>query len=62
MWTIDVVISDHDAVKVGNISQKVCRVHLSTVDFPDPIDAEVCAGVLAMSIHGGMATMITHCI
>jgi hypothetical protein len=62
MWTIDVTLSDHDAVKVGILSQRVCRIHLSTADFPDPIDAEVMAALMAMTIHPGMATKVQHCI
>ena len=62
MWTIDSELSDHDDVKNGIICTKVSRVHLSTADFPDPVDAAAFAAVLSMSIHGGMATSVTHCL
>lgn len=62
MWTIDVATSDHDAVKRGILEQRVSRVHLSKTDFPDPLDAEQVAAVLAVSIHGGMPTSVSHCI
>lgn len=63
MWTVDVTLATHDAVKHGVIDQGVSRVHLSTADFPDPLDAEVCAAQLSLSIHlNAMATKVVHCL
>lgn len=57
--SVDVETADHDAVKVGIIVERVSRVHLSTVDFPDPVEARVVAAQVAVAIHGGMATSAT---
>lgn len=61
-WTVDVDTADHDAVKRGVLSQRVSRVHLSTVDFPNPVVAEEVAAQLAVAVHGGMPTNVRHCI
>lgn len=61
-WTVDVDTADHDAVKHGVLSRRVSRVHLSRADFPDPLDAEVMAAQLAVCIHGGMPTLVRHCL
>jgi hypothetical protein len=37
-------------------------IDVSLSDFPDPLDAEVAAALLACSIHGGMPTAIQHCL
>ena len=57
-WTFDVASSDHDAVKRGIIVQRWSRVHISRDDFPVWQDAASLAGVLAVSMHGGMPTSI----
>lgn len=61
-WIVDVDTADHDAVKSGVLCERTSRVILSRTEFPDPLEAEVVAAQVAVSVHGGMPTLVRHCI
>jgi predicted hotdog family 3-hydroxylacyl-ACP dehydratase len=61
-WTVDVDTADHEAVKAGVLVERTSRVLLSADEFPSPVDAEVVAAQVAVTIHGGMPTLVRHCL
>lgn len=61
-WTVDVLTSPHDAVKVGVLEAHRSRVQVSREAFPNPLDAEQVAAQMTVAIHGGMPTRVLLCL
>lgn len=58
-WVVDVAVASNDDLRRGVTCRAWARIHLSRVEFPDHMDAELAAADWAMQRLRGMATRIT---